>query len=224
MERDGGRGGFGGRGGGGGGFAGGGGRFGGDGGRGGRGDGGGRGGRGGTSFAGRGHQVRARTLSQHALQSEHAPSKLHFSPRGVFFSTYQYPRLGFATRRRHCADPPLPPLHRMKGRTAATAMKLSVPKPVNLPSMKKVRRRPGITSSPTKPPLRALTQFFCVISVLRWGEGLPILQPPSPPPPSPPPPSALPHSVFNPCPIRRLRPRRPSSPSLPLPLVSAAAP
>jgi hypothetical protein len=38
-------------------------------------------------------------------------------------------------------------LSQSKGRTMATAMKLSVPKPVNLPSMKKVRGGRGATQT-----------------------------------------------------------------------------
>ena len=54
----------------------------------------------------------------------------------------RFPSIGFTFVFATISPPSIRPVPQSKGRTMATAMKLSVPKPVNLPSMKKVRPRP----------------------------------------------------------------------------------
>lgn len=71
----------------------------------------------------------------------------------------RYFRVGFVPARALTARHPTVKTPQTKGRTMATANKLSVPKPVNLPSMKKVRGVPETRTANRMCPSRCRKKF-----------------------------------------------------------------
>jgi len=105
--------------------------------------GGGRGDRdGGGRGYGRGGRGGMTMLGRDKVRRSPGPAILRHMRPALPDCNSRFPSIGFTFVFATISPPSIRPVPQSKGRTMATAMKLSVPKPVNLPSMKKVRPRP----------------------------------------------------------------------------------